>query len=606
LILILRKISAAILLVGILNCTAMPARAVEADPAESMPAAVAQETMEDPAPEETLVPVIEETAPELPGASQGAEKAPATGTETEPPEEVPTAETEAPGENTPEVASQQEEIPASIKREMPLYFQNDYPDARFGNGTVETDGCGITAVAMVATYMTGHEYRPDTLAGWFGRYGYNNVERVEYASQMLRLPFKKARDINQIIQQLENGNVAIILMDSDSVFTDSQHFIVLKGITEDGKILVNDPYGPNYDTWQLRNGLENGFTREYLIHGYAGGWIYDVGAMPEEPYIYSAPMGREKVFVEHWKNMPQYDQNDYPNDRFGAGTVATSGCAITALAMVASYMTGHEYLPSELADWFGGCGINNVERLEYASDMLQLPYRQGRNIHDILEEVRTGNIAILLVNAKSIFSNSQHFIVLTGMTKDGCFMVSDPNARSYNNIKLREGFEKGFTEEQLTKGYDGGWVYDYKSMPEEPFIYEEKKPDIKPRYPGIRLTLEEEDLLAKVIWVEARGESAEGQQAIAEIVFNRMVSPDFPDTVAGVIYAENQFRSVKFLEDAEPWQAQYDAIERALEGPYVLPMNVFHFARAAVNDNVWGKIGGHVFCYQWDDLKFSS
>ena len=90
---------------------------------------------------------------------------------------------------------------------------------------------------------------------------------------------------------------------------------------------------------------------------------------------------------------------------------------------------------------------------------------------------------------------------------------------------------------------------------------------------------------------------AEGQQAIAEIIYNRMVSDQFPDTLEGVIFAEGQFRSVSHLEEATPSQAQYDALENALEGPYVLPIEVVHFATYPVNENVWGKIGGHTFCY---------
>ena len=101
-----------------------------------------------------------------------------------------------------------------------------------------------------------------------------------------------------------------------------------------------------------------------------------------------------------------------------------------------------------------------------------------------------------------------------------------------------------------------------------------------------------------MVWVEARGESAEGQQAIAEIVFNRMMSPQFGDTLNDVIYSAGQFRSVPFLEDAEPYQAQYDAIDRALYGPNILPEDVFYFATTATNDNIWGKIGGHIFCYE--------
>jgi spore germination cell wall hydrolase CwlJ-like protein len=112
------------------------------------------------------------------------------------------------------------------------------------------------------------------------------------------------------------------------------------------------------------------------------------------------------------------------------------------------------------------------------------------------------------------------------------------------------------------------------------------------------LTQGDIDLLAKVVWVEAQGECFEGQQAVAEVVLNRLVSGDYPDTLTDVIYAEGQFRSVPFLEDATPWQVQYEAIEGALYGPYVMPMDVVFFAQQPTNGNVWGKIGGHVFCYQ--------
>ena len=135
-------------------------------------------------------------------------------------------------------------------------------------------------------------------------------------------------------------------------------------------------------------------------------------------------------------------------------------------------------------------------------------------------------------------------------------------------------------------------------MPEEPFLYYEEDLSGDPRYPDITLTYEERQLLARLIWAEARGECEEGQQAVAEVVLNRMASENFGNTLKGVIYAEGQFRSVSCLEDAEPYQAQYEAIERAIYGPYVLPEDVVHFATFRTNNNVWGQIGGHIFCYE--------
>ena len=51
-------------------------------------------------------------------------------------------------------------------------------------------------------------------------------------------------------------------------------------------------------------------------------------------------------------------------------------------------------------------------------------------------------------------------------------------------------------------------------MPEEPFIYYEEEPERgEPRYADIELSQDDIKLLAKVVWVEAQGECAEGQQA---------------------------------------------------------------------------------------------
>lgn len=296
--------------------------------------------------------------------------------------------------------------------------------------------------------------------------------------------------------------------------------------------------------------------------------------------------------------MPQYFQTDYPDIRYGSGSIATSGCSVTCLAMVASSLTGHTYLPDELADFFSDYNsINHMDKLEYMSDMLQLPWEKAENFHVALKALQEGKLVIALMNGNSLFTTGQHFIVWTGINEEGKILVNDPNEANYSLWNLKNAFENGFREGDLCCGYDGAWIYDPAAMPEEPFIYMEEKETVECRYPGVELTLEEQNLLAKMVWVEARGESFEGQQAVAEVVLNRLVSGDFQSSIANVIYAENQFRSAAFLQDAEPVNIQYEAVERALEGPYVLPEDVVYFATYPVNDSVWGQIGGHIFCY---------
>lgn len=313
-------------------------------------------------------------------------------------------------------------------------------------------------------------------------------------------------------------------------------------------------------------------------------------------------------------SIPLYLQDDYPDILYGDGTVATSGCSITSLAMVATYLTGYEYLPDELAYYFGGRAVNNMERLEKGAKALGLTYEKPENWHYTLNELKKGKCAIVLVDSNSKFTDSQHFIVLTGVdvteefNDDGVkikeevtVFVNDSFESNHNRWDMVEGFEYGFRDSDIIAGYQGAWVFDKASVPEDITRYFEVEPELEePRYPDISLSFAERQLLARVVWAEARGESDEGQQAVAEVVLNRLASENFPDRLTDIIYGEGQFRTAHQLDKAEPGQAQYRAIERAIYGPYILPEDVVYFATFKTNENVWGTIGGHIFCYEND------
>ncbi|NMD71714.1 spore cortex-lytic protein [Bacillus sp. DNRA2] len=53
--------------------------------------------------------------------------------------------------------------------------------------------------------------------------------------------------------------------------------------------------------------------------------------------------------------------------------------------------------------------------------------------------------------------------------------------------------------------------------------------------PALPITDEEKDLFARLVEAEAKGEPYEGKVAVAEVVLNRVQSPEFPDTVTGVV-----------------------------------------------------------------------
>ena len=103
------------------------------------------------------------------------------------------AETTASEEKT-ETTKAVELVEESSWLEVPLYYQTDYPDVSYGTGTVATKGSSITALAMVATYLTGREYLPDELARDFGDTAENNIQRLETASEELQIGRASCRE----------------------------------------------------------------------------------------------------------------------------------------------------------------------------------------------------------------------------------------------------------------------------------------------------------------------------------------------------------------------------------------------------------------------------
>ena len=114
------------------------------------------------------------------------------------------------------------------------------------------------------------------------------------------------------------------------------------------------------------------------------------------------------------------------------------------------------------------------------------------------------------------------------------------------------------------------------------------------------------ELIAKIVYLEARGEPLEGQQAVAEVILNRVAADNFPDSVEEVIFQGTdgsgaiQFSTAAHLDEAAPTDKQFAAVGQALYGEPVLPMDVVFFSTTGENSRTWGAIGGHIFCYQYE------
>ena len=124
------------------------------------------------------------------------------------------------------------------------------------------------------------------------------------------------------------------------------------------------------------------------------------------------------------------------------------------------------------------------------------------------------------------------------------------------------------------------------------------------------------DCLAKAVYYEAASESEGGQQAVAQVVLNRVAHPAYPNTVCGVVYQGSQRRtgcqftftcdgSLDRKPSAGAWARALSVARRALSGQVYAPVGLAtHYHTTWVNP-YWapslahiGTIGAHRF-YRW-------
>ncbi len=110
------------------------------------------------------------------------------------------------------------------------------------------------------------------------------------------------------------------------------------------------------------------------------------------------------------------------------------------------------------------------------------------------------------------------------------------------------------------------------------------------------------NLLAHCVYAEARGESYTGQVAVAAVILNRVKSPDFPNTIAGVIYQPWAFTCVNDGQiNLTPNQTAINAARDAMNGWDPTYGSLYYYnAGTATNKWIYNKktvvtIGHHVF-----------
>lgn len=111
------------------------------------------------------------------------------------------------------------------------------------------------------------------------------------------------------------------------------------------------------------------------------------------------------------------------------------------------------------------------------------------------------------------------------------------------------------------------------------------------------------NLLARVIYGEARGEPYTGQVAVGAVVMNRIKSSSFPNTMSGVVYQSGAFDAVRDGQiNLTPDSTARKAAQDALNGWDPSYGAIYYFnPSTATNKWIWSRpmtvtIGRHRFC----------
>lgn len=185
--------------------------------------------------------------------------------------------------------------------------------------------------------------------------------------------------------------------------------------------------------------------RDFVTGGGSDSYIGNIDASGDIITYDTVGRGVKKVVYfnqgeEPWRNMP-----------YGTSTIGTAGCGPTSLAIVISTLTGQTVNPQttcafsiQNGEYVSGVGTAHSFPTNAARHWGLTCERVGKDRMDyVVQSLKEGKMVVEICEAYTITgSGSGHFIVLTGVTRDGYITIADCASRertgkvySVNTIK---------------------------------------------------------------------------------------------------------------------------------------------------------------------------
>ena len=137
--------------------------------------------------------------------------------------------------------------------DVTYFYQKDerWADLPFGTDTIGPYGCGPTVMAITVASLTDTDTDPAIMAAWAAKHGYWARKAGSYLTIVsgtaksfgLKSESFTSRDADAVLDALSQGKMLIALM-GPGRFTTNGHFLLLRGVTMSGQVLIADPNSP--------------------------------------------------------------------------------------------------------------------------------------------------------------------------------------------------------------------------------------------------------------------------------------------------------------------------------------------------------------------------
>ena len=160
--------------------------------------------------------------------------------------------------------------------EIPLYLQQDYPTTMYGGYPIRTNGCGITSMAMVASYLADELLTPPEMCRRYGGYSHRNgTDGMIYFKESSAMGFylvEQTYEPTVAKKGLEDGHT-VISVQHKGYWTSGGHYIVIQEIMEGDMVRVRDSNLYNYR--RISRHAEDEHTWQSITSAGSGFWIFD-------------------------------------------------------------------------------------------------------------------------------------------------------------------------------------------------------------------------------------------------------------------------------------------------------------------------------------------